>query len=300
MTREEKLKLAEKIRQGMVVEPVVPDGFEQYLERVECCEKWIPVSAGTSHIYILREKGKDQILPLYVNIHGGGFVRPHLDRDRLFASRITCETGCVTIDIDYRLAPEYPYPAAVYECYDVVKWAIAHAEELQIDPDRVVVGGHSSGGTLTAALALKANMTQEFQLKMQILDYPPMDMYTDPEVKQWQKDIVINPERARAYNALYVENHEQAREPLASPLFASQDMLRGLPETLIITAGEDSLRFEAEQYGQNLADAGVAVTVHRFEGCRHGFITHCQERYQEGHELYISMMRKAFESAEKK
>ena len=184
MTYEEKLQLAAEIRKGMVVDPVIPDGLETYLERVERREAWILTSQGDSHVYILKEKGRKGILPLYVNIHGGGFVRPHMDRDILFASRITCEAKCVTLDLDYRLAPEYPYPAAINECYEIVQWAVRHAEELGIDPERVAVGGHSSGGTLAAALAIKANQTKEFRLCLQILDYPAMDMYTDPARKQ--------------------------------------------------------------------------------------------------------------------
>lgn len=292
MTQEEKIELAGKIREGMVVDPVVPDGFETYRKSVNQEERWIETETGRSHIYILREKERTGVLPLYINIHGGGFVRPHMERDLLFSSRMTCETGCLTIDVDYRLAPEYPYPASVEECYAVVKWAFQNAEELGIDPKRIVVGGHSSGGTLTAALTLKANQTKEFAVRLQILDYPAMDMYTDPLDKQ--QDTVIDPDRARAYNALYVENHEQAKEPYASPIFATGEMLQGLPETVVITAGNDTLRFEGEQYAARLAAAGVRVTVQRFLDSRHGFMTHCRDRYEDGHQLYIESMRRAF------
>lgn len=290
MTQEEKLALAARIRQGMVVDPVIPEGFERYPNRVERREIMVPTSVGDSRVYVLREKGRTGVLPLYVNLHGGGFVRPHMDRDHLFASMVTCEAGCVTLDLDYRLAPEYPYPAAVDECYQVVCWAAAHAGELGADPERILLGGHSSGGTIAAALALKAGQTREVAIRLLLLDYPPMDLCTDPAVKPHEGDTVIDPERARAYNILYVDQ-ERAGEPYASPLFATPEMLAGLPRTLVITAGQDTLRLEAEQFAGKLAAAGVRVTMQRFLHSKHGFMTHCREEYVEGHRLYLEMMK---------
>ncbi len=294
MNQNEKLALAARIRQGMVVDPVIPDGFGQYPGRVERTEAVVPTSVGDSRLWILREKGKtgEGALPLYVNIHGGGFVRPHMERDHLFASMVTCEAGCVTLDLDYRLAPEYPYPAAVEECFEVVRWAVAHAGELGADPGRVMVGGHSSGGNIAAAVAMKAGQTREFAIRLLLLDYPPVDLCTDPADKPHEGDTVIDPERARAYNALYVDP-EAAGEPYASPLLAPPEMLAGLPQTLVITAGQDTLRFEAEQFAARLAAAGVQVTMQRFLHSKHGFMTHCREEYEKGHELYLEMMRRS-------
>lgn len=293
MTYEEKLKLAEAVRSTNSVEPFTPDFYPVYREKVDVKETYIPTSEGDAHVYFIREKDQTGTVPLYINIHGGGFVRYHFPRDIFFCSRMACETGCMVIDVDYKLAPEYPYPTAVNECYDLVKWAIEHAEELNIDPSRVAVGGHSSGATITAALALKANQTKEFQIRMQILDYPPMDVYTDPADKKVSGDVIISAERARAFNALYVEP-ERANEPYASPVFATKEMLAGLPETLVITAGKDMLRFEAMQYVKMLREAGVAVTAQEFTKSNHGFTVNCLEEYEEAHQLYIEMLRKAF------
>jgi len=293
MTYEEKLKLAEAVRSSSSVEPFTPEVYVKSREKVDVEEVWIPTSEGDAHVYVIRQKGRTGMVPLYINIHGGGFVRYHFPKDILFSSRLACEADCMVIDVDYKLAPEYPYPIAVNECYDIVKWAIEHAEELQIDPTRVVVGGHSSGATLTAALALKANQTKEFQIRMQILDYPPLDVYTDPADKKVPGDVIISAERARAFNALYVEP-ERANEPYASPVFATKEMLAGLPETLIITAGKDMLRFEADQYAEMLREAGVQVTAQEFTQSNHGFTVNCLEEYEDAQQLYIRMLNKAF------
>lgn len=291
MTFEEKVELAKGLRGKSVIELEIPEEFGRYREETECRERWIDTSAGETRIWVIGKKGRGDKVPLYINIHGGGFVRPHMERDLIFTSRIVCETGCLGIDVDYKLAPEYPYPAAFQECYDVVKWAFEHAQELNIDRDRVIVGGHSSGGNLTAAVALKANETGDFRIRLQILDYPPLDLYTDPADKERDGKLVISPERARAYNALYVDDSGRAKEPYASPVFADAEMMRGLPEALVITAGEDSLKDEGERYALKLAAAGVKVTVQRFLGCRHGFMTHCTEEYEAGHRLYIDTIK---------
>ena len=299
MTFKDKMDLAHELRSTDTLEMELPDGYEAYPEKTNRKEQWIETSAGETRIYVIRPKELQGESPLYINIHGGGFVRPHLNRDILFTSKIACETGCTAIDVDYKLAPEYPYPAAFYECYDVVKWAFEHAKELQIDPSRVIVGGHSSGGNLTAALALKANETGEFRILLQILDYPPMDLYTDPMDKERDGIMVIPPERARAFNALYVDDRRKAMEPFASPVFATAEQLKGLPDALVITAGEDSLKLEAERYAASMIAAGVKVTAKRFVSSRHGFMAHCLDEYEEGHQLYIDAIKQACQMSAK-
>lgn len=298
MTFEEKIKLAEQLRSSSVLEAELPETFEQYQNETTCEEHFVNTREGDTRIYIIKKKDKSENCPLYINIHGGGFVRPHMDRDILFCSRISYEADCVTIDVDYKLAPEYPYPIAFNECYDIVKWAFENAEYLGIDPSKVVVGGHSAGGNLTAAIALKANETKDFTMRLQILDYPPMDLYTDPMEKEGADASLIPPERARAFNALYAGDPDIAKAPYVSPVFATADMMKGLPEALVITAGKDNLRFEAEQYASKLIAAGVKVTAKRYLDCRHGFMTHCVDDYMEGQKLYIETMKQIFAKEE--
>lgn len=270
MTLEEKIAYKNTITQSP--KPPVPEWYEQYERETTTETMEIPTRGGTTTVYLVRPQKGNQTRALLVNIHGGGFIWPHREGDTAYCRRIAAEIGCLVIDIDYKLAPEYPYPHAFRECYDVVKYMADHAEEYGFDSKRILIGGNSAGGNLSTAVCLKALETGEFQILMEILLYPPVDLVTDPADKQKKEtDEVIPPERARIYNAMYVDTPEQAKEIYASPIMAEESLLAGMPETVIYTAGMDSLRFEAEEYALKLARAGVEVTCKRWPGCSHGF-----------------------------
>lgn len=123
------------------------------------------------------------VRPLFVNIHGGGFVMGSAEMDDRFMPGIAMGAGVKILSIDYSLAPEAPFPVALEECYAVVKYAKEHAAELNIDPARMAVGGHSAGGNFSAALCLLDAVRKELGLRAVILDYPPLDIATDPYLK---------------------------------------------------------------------------------------------------------------------
>lgn len=193
------------------------------------------------------------------------------------------------------MAPEHPFPAGFNECYDVVKWAYEHAEELQIDKENVVIGGHSAGGNFAATIALMANQSKEFTVKAQIMDYAILDIATDPADKVTETDV-ISAERARNFNQLYLENEKDAFNPFVSPVLATPEMLAGLPPALIITAGQECLCFEAERYAMMLVEAGVRVTVKRFLNSAHGFTINCNAEFEEADELMIVTLIQTFNS----
>lgn len=290
---EDKLKMAEQLRNSTIVQSAFTPEYEKNLELVSVEERNITTSEGNSHIYIITPKEAREKYPLFINIHGGGFVRPYLKRDTMFSSLIASKLDCKVIDIDYKLAPEYPFPVAFNECYDIVKWAFENAEELNIDRENVVIGGHSAGGNFTAGVVLKANQTKDFKVKMHIMDYPFMDAVTDPADKPSDGNILTE-DKARKFNALYVDNEEDKLNPFVSPVFAKKEMLIGLPPALIITAGKDSLRVEAEKYAMMLIEAGVEVKVKRFLNSSHGFVTHCQQEAEEAQKLIIRTLSHAF------
>jgi acetyl esterase len=126
---------------------------------------------------------------------------------------------------------------------------------------------------------LQAKQKKEFDIALLILDYPPLDLLTDPADKPESDKTSIPPQRARDFNLLYVENEANARHILASPVYASKEELSELPETLIYTAGHDNLRFEAEGFANQLIKAGVQVTVRRFQNSGHGFVIGCAGEY---------------------
>jgi len=291
LSAELKERLSAQVRQRNVFQTILSDDYRQYLNRVEIRESWIDTQEGKTHVYIIRAKSCTRHCPVYVNIHGGGFVRPHSERNIIFCAKMAHMIDGVAIDLDYRLAPEYPYPAAFNEAYDTVKWVFDHADELKIDPARVIVGGDSAGGNLTVGVTMKAQQTGDFRILLQMLYYPAIDMVTPPEDKPEAETSMIDPERMRAFNQLYLNGDEEAaRSPFVSMAFAPLDMLRGLPDMLLITAGLDNLRFEAEAFAHRLAEAGVKVTHRRFEKSHHSFIMNCLDEWEEAQALIAMTM----------
>ncbi|MBN1629667.1 MAG: alpha/beta hydrolase [Thermoleophilia bacterium] len=209
-------------------------------------------------------------LPLFINIHGSGFTIGHAEMDDRYMPDLVQKAGVKILSIDYSLAPEAMFPVAANECYGVVNYAGEHAGELGIDPGSIGLGGHSAGGNLSAAALLMDAERRELDVKSLILDYPPMDIHTDPFAKPNPKGS-LPPRMCRVFDQAYAGTREAAKNPLISPYYATVEQVRSFPPTLVITAGQDSLAAEAEAFAQKLRDAGVEVTGRRFEGARHGF-----------------------------
>jgi len=292
-TFEEKLQIAEKLRTTHVVQPSIPPEYDRYVEAVSVEARIVPTREGDTKVFVISPKNAGDESSLFINIHGGGFVRPHEHRDIVFSAMVACRVGCKVIDIDYKLAPEYPFPTAFNECYDVVKWAFGNAKALGVSVEKIAVGGHSAGGNLTAALALMANKSKDFAMTLQILDYAFLDAVTDPAEKVSATDL-IPVERFRAFNAMYVEDPADLSNPFVSPVMADAEMLEGLPPALVITAGQDCLRNEAEKYAAMMIAAGVEVTVKRYLNSNHGFVVHCLAEYSGAHDLICAALNKAF------
>jgi acetyl esterase len=291
-TYEDKLKMAQQVRSTSLSEPIITPEYEKNMELVTCDETNITTSEGDSHVYIITPKEIKEIYPLYINLHGGGFVRGYGKRDTIFCSKVAAEVGCKVIDVDYKLAPEHPFPAGLNECYAIVKWAFENAKELNIDIENVILGGHSAGGNFTAAIAVMANKSKDFKLKYQIIDYPFLDAATDPAKKSEQPDALA--ERGRKFNALYLENEEDKNNPLVSLVLAKKEMLAGLPSALVITAGNDDLKAEAEKYAIMMVEAGVEVKVKRFLNSNHGFTVNCLQEFEEAQSLIIKTLKQGF------
>jgi len=209
--------------------------------------------------------------PALVFYHGGGWVIGDLYTHDGICRTLTNAAGCVVASVDYRLAPESKYPVAVEDSYAALQWVVAHASQLGIDPRRVAVGGDSAGGNLSAAVALMARDRKGPALVSQILIYPVTNYAFDtPSYAENAEGYVLTREAMRWFWRHYLAREEQGREPLASPLRAPS--LAGLPPALVITASHDPLRDEGEAYAARLRDAGVPVTLTRYDGLFHGFI----------------------------
>lgn len=290
---DERLKaLAESVRGKNLVEPAFPPEYLAYAERETVQRETVDTCEGPVPVYIHRAVQHATPCRLFINIHGGGFVRPLIATNIHFCSRIAVCIEGIVVDIDYSLAPEHPFPTAFNQCYDVVRWVFENAEKLGSRPDLVCLGGHSAGANLTAAILLKAAQTKQFNPRLQIHDFGGYDMDTDPADKPGIEENLVPLDRCRAFNEMYVWNDPSVtKSPYVSPLFAPDEWLRDQPEALIITGGTDTFRFEGERYGLRLAAQGVRVTMQRFEGCPHGFTVNCVGKWKEAQDLIIRTIR---------
>ncbi|ODP29539.1 Versiconal hemiacetal acetate esterase [Paenibacillus nuruki] len=270
MDKQQQLAMVKKVREastnnvnGSTLQP-------SYTPQVKQESRMIPTSYEDAPVTVhIPDRELAAPLPVFVNFHGGGFVMGNPKMDDPWCSVIADRAECVVVNVDYLLAPEYPFPVPVYQSYEVVKWIAEHATELNIDATRIAVGGHSAGGNLAAAICLlNKERGNELNIVYQVIDYAPLDLDTDPAQKPQFSEAIPN-DISRIFNACYLEHPEDGRNPLASPVFAPS--LTGLPSALVITAERDSLAAETVGYAKQLEEAGVTVTAKQYAGAAHGF-----------------------------
>ncbi|MDO4536346.1 MAG: alpha/beta hydrolase [Clostridium perfringens] len=284
-TYEEKLKLTKIARKPREKRPLLEYQIE-YINKVNITECELKTRNGKTKYYHIENKNKRENSPLIITVHGGGFCNGYTKDDTAFAAMLAVETNSIVLDIDYKLAPEYTFPVAYEEVYDITKWAYENSEELGIDKSKIILCGSSAGGNLVSAVVMEATRTKDFQVKLQILDYPATDLYTDPEKKLEADKLYMSFERARAYNSLYTATEEELKNPYVSMIFATKDMLKGIPDALVIMGELDALHIEGEKYAFMMMEAGVKVTIKKYLNSNHGFIVHCiGEEWLDAHRL---------------
>ncbi|MCI8889598.1 MAG: alpha/beta hydrolase [Hungatella sp.] len=289
MTREE---LFEKVR-ILREEPSLGEPTKEELQAYDANagEFYIPGREGHQiHVYRYAPDHLPAQAPLIINFHGGGFIFGWSEKSGLFCSKLALAHECIVWDVDYSVAPEAPFPAAVHESYDVCAYAFDHAGELGIDPKRVILGGHSAGANLAATVCMKLSETHAFCPAGLIMDYPPLDVDTEPFAKE-QAEEAMAAERAVIFNASYCPNKE-GKDPYASPIYAETSMLTAFPETLIITCQLDNLCKEGEQFAGMLVEAGITVTSRRFLKSSHGFTIGRREEWEDAMELIHGFIKR--------
>jgi len=211
--------------------------------------------------------------PCLVYFHGGGWVVCDLDTHDAVCRAIARRAEAVVVAVDYRLSPEYKFPAAVEDCYAATGWVAANAARLAVDPRRIAVGGDSAGGNLSTVMCLKSRDEGGPSLGLQVLVYPVTNLasFDTPSYREFAEGYYLTRTEMEWFRGHYLARTEDAHSPYASPLLAPD--LRGLPPALVITAECDPLRDEGEAYAKRLAEAGVAVTCTRYNGMIHPFFS---------------------------
>lgn len=211
-------------------------------------------------------------LPILIFFHGGGWVFGGLEEPDALCREISRLVNCIIVSVDYRLAPENPFPKALEDCYAATLWVHKNASSFGGDPSRVAIGGESAGGNLAAAVALMVRDRRECFLKYQLLLYPVMTNNLDKKLYSDSVDqTFITFDAMTFFWSLYLPNEDDRNNPYASPLKATN--LLDLPPAYIVTAEFDPLYAEGEAYAEKLKDFGVQVTSKRYKGAIHGFLS---------------------------
>jgi acetyl esterase len=232
----------------------------------------IPGHAGPVRARFYAPAGLSPAIPpsLLVYFHGGGFVVGDLDTHDGVCRLLAATAGVTVLSIDYRLAPEHPFPAAVEDAWAGFSWAAANAATLGADPARIAVAGDSAGGNLAAVVSLLARAGGGATPAMQLLIYPPTDSAGDlPSRRLFAEGFLLNKSDMDLFESHYLPPGSDAADPRVSVLLAPD--LRGLPPAYVTTAGFDPLRDEGEAYALRLREAGVPVALRRHPGLAHSF-----------------------------
>jgi acetyl esterase len=212
-------------------------------------------------------------LPLLLFFHGGGWVIGDLDTHDGVCRFLAAAAGVAVLSIDYRLAPEHPFPAPLDDAWAATEWTLAHAEELGADPARVAVGGDSAGGNMAAAVSVMARDAGGAAPAMQLLIYPVTDTAEDPRSRKlFAEGFLLTKADMDAFEAAYLPHGIDPADPRISILKCPD--LRDVAPGYVTTAGFDPLRDEGEAYALRMREAGVRTALRRHPGLIHSFANH--------------------------
>ena len=236
--------------------------------------------------------------PVHVYFHGGGWVVGSVDSHDATARAITNGVGCAVVSVDYRLAPEHPVPAAVEDCMAAVDWVAEFGDSIDLDADRLSVGGDSAGGNLAAAVSLLARDRGGPAIAHQSLVYPalaPPGLVDYESYDENAEGYLLELRSMEWYYDQYTPHETDRRNEYAFPILARD--LADLPPATVVTAEFDPLRDEGIEYAERLSAAGVPVEHAHFDGMIHGFVSLADEldRGRDGIDAVVSGLREAFE-----
>ena len=256
-------------------------------EKDSSIKKSVRTSLGYMDIYIYYpEKLKTKIV--YFNSHGGGMCLSNFELDIPYCQKICRDIGCLVVNVDYFVAPEYKFPKTYNTMYEMLKYCNEHREELGFGDAKFVVGGNSAGGQISAAAVQLEKQDREDFIKGLVMNYAPCDQHID-QTKVIDQNKAISPSRIHQYQAWEYNNASEITSPLSSIVNSDPSIY---PPTLENTAELDSLRDGEERFAEMLQEQGTYVDYKCYVGCQHGF-TH-----QELHEYNAEASADAWQRIE--
>ncbi len=228
---------------------------------------------GKVSIRIVRPKGNTELLPVIMYFHGGGWVLGDKNTHDRLIREIANGANAAVAFLNFTPSPEAKYPVAIEEAYSATEYIAENGKTMNLDPSRLVVAGDSVGGNMATVVAIMAKERGGPEIQFQLLFYPvtDADFYT-PSYREFATDHFLTREAMKWFWDNYLPDKEKRKMPTASPLRASIQQLRGLPDALIINGEFDVLRDEGEAYGHKLIEAGVKVTAVRYLSTIHDFV----------------------------
>lgn len=284
---------------GPLIHESTPEEFRAFYESrrapsTEDVHEIRDLSAGGVPSRLYRPSARTDI-GLLVYYHGGGWVIGSLDSHDAVCRSLANRTGHAVLSVDYRLAPEHPWPAAPEDALCALRWAYENAGDLGVDAERIAVGGDSAGGNLAAIVSQQRPVPIRFQL----LIYPATDMTMSmPSHTENAAAPVLPREAMDWFIGHYLPADSDRKDPLASPLFAPDNLVKGAPPALIITAQYDPLRDEGEAYGRRLIEMGTNASIVRYHGMYHGFYSMplLLDDAESAHAISANMVKRALDA----
>ena len=245
--------------------------FPEFASRRE--ELVVPTSVGPTRVTVYRPEPTDEVPPVYINLHGGGYVIAEREIDDPLCRAIAAQSGAVVLNVDYVVAPQHPFPEPSRQIQVVVRWVVEHGAEHGWDGGRLVIGGQSAGGALTAAAARTALEEGGPPIALQVLHYAPLDLTIPAGHKTSPiRKPMLRPWMGEVFDTAYAPDPSVRSDRLISPAgVADTADLTGIAPAVVIAAENDILRAESRRYADRLAEFGALLEFHEVPGADHGY-----------------------------